>query len=549
MWFQKDDDLFTSLELDVMATRAVLDSISSPDDLMDTNDTTPGGESNSSPTRTLHTCVVCGDESDGLHFGQYTCRACAAFFRRTVSLKLEYTCKHNSSCQIERNARNMCRACRYAKCLESGMLTTAVQHARDGLGKRKDKKMSSSTAHPAPMFADAGELKKYDNLAHISTNGSQLNGMPQSNASSTCSSGSGEMQNGSTSLSNGYAQPTANANSTVAGLASALYGSYSANNSLPYRTISSPPEQTTILQLGQTLAGVPQETVPYVMNNFANMNLQQLTQQARSAFTPVASNEMKLLGRMLEGYHHFKSLRKASYTLIEDGPRFNNKNDIPQSNYGTSKKICKIEASLLMDTVEKFFIPFNSLPQQEKNHIFDNFYCLFSNTERAFRTYKMFPANDDRLLMPDGGYIRLSELSKFYENSTFIRGDPLQVARIFENAMHYIVNVVVHHMRQIEVSEMEIIALSGMFLWREGNPELSPETVHIVQQSRQQVILDLHAYYRSCGLFDADITLKVANLFLLMPKVEAVVRGFRESYSTAEIFNIMDNPCVSKREE
>jgi hypothetical protein len=53
----------------------------------------------------------------------------------------------------------------------------------------------------------------------------------------------------------------------------------------------------------------------------------QLTQAAstRSAFTPV-NNEMKILGRMLEGYHHFISLRKASYTLIEDGPRFNAKN-------------------------------------------------------------------------------------------------------------------------------------------------------------------------------------------------------------------------------
>lgn len=86
--------------------------------------------------------------------------------------------------------------------------------------------------------------------------------------------------------------------------------------------------------------------------------------------------------------------------------------------------------------------------------------------------------------------------------------------------MNYIVNVVVQHMRLIDVTEMEIIALSGMFLWREGNHELSPETIRIVQQSRQQVILDLHSYYRSIGLFDADITLKVANLFLLMPKVE-----------------------------
>lgn len=50
-----------------------------------------------------HMCVVCGDDSDGLHFGQFTCRACAAFFRRTVSLKLQYTCKHEGHCEIERS--------------------------------------------------------------------------------------------------------------------------------------------------------------------------------------------------------------------------------------------------------------------------------------------------------------------------------------------------------------------------------------------------------------------------------------------------------------
>ena len=45
-------------------------------------------------------CVVCDDDSDGLHFGQHTCRACAAFFRRTVSLKLDYMCKHDNNCEI-----------------------------------------------------------------------------------------------------------------------------------------------------------------------------------------------------------------------------------------------------------------------------------------------------------------------------------------------------------------------------------------------------------------------------------------------------------------
>ncbi|KAI6234713.1 Nuclear hormone receptor family member nhr-28 [Aphelenchoides fujianensis] len=440
-------------------------------------DTTAGtdtnGDSNGSPNRTVHSCVVCGDESDGLHFGQYT---------RTVSLKLDYSCKHNNQCQIEKNARNMCRACRYAKCLDKGMLTSAVQHARDGLGKRKDKKASPSVA---ASFGDVPEVKKFESGA--TSNGSQLNGMPQSNASSTCSSNSnGEQANGGIGL---WAKR------------------WPASRKKPF---------------------------PYVMNNFAQMNLQQLTQQARSAFTPVAPPEMKLLGRMLEGYHHFKSLRKASYTLIEDGPRFQQQEcSFPsflersrKANYGTSKKICKIEASLLMDTVEKFFVPFSSLPPQEEGHLLQfrlhsfhsTFIVMFSNTERAFRTYKMFPANDDRLLMPDGGYI-----PTFYENSTFIRGDPLQVARIFENAMHYIVNVVVHHMRQIEVTEMEIIALSGMFLCGE-------------KQSRQQVILDLHAYYRSCGYFDADITLKVANLFLLMPKVEQAFAMMKDDFNLGRSF-------------
>jgi hypothetical protein len=65
----------------------------------------------------------------------------------------------------------------------------------------------------------------------------------------------------------------------------------------------------------------------------------------------------------------------------------------------------------------------------------------------------MFGPSDDRLLMPDGvrvgrngghlthyfhsfniptfqGYVRLSELQKFYENNTLVRGDPSQVAKL-----------------------------------------------------------------------------------------------------------------------
>ena len=56
-----------------------------------------------------------------------------------------------------------------------------------------------------------------------------------------------------------------------------------------------------------------------------------------SAFTPLQMQnempEMKYLSKMLQGYKHFLSLRKASITFVEDIPKFRDKNEIPQSNF------------------------------------------------------------------------------------------------------------------------------------------------------------------------------------------------------------------------
>lgn len=52
-------------------------SLSSPDqELMDTTNGTSTVDSDiiNSESPAQHVCTVCGDDSDGLHFGQYTCR-------------------------------------------------------------------------------------------------------------------------------------------------------------------------------------------------------------------------------------------------------------------------------------------------------------------------------------------------------------------------------------------------------------------------------------------------------------------------------------------
>uniref|UniRef100_A0A914YSW9 Nuclear receptor domain-containing protein n=1 Tax=Panagrolaimus superbus TaxID=310955 RepID=A0A914YSW9_9BILA len=87
-------------------------------------------------------CVVCGEFTDGQHFGQYSCRACAAFFRRTVATSSKYICKFDQNCEISKDIRNYCRFCRYQKCVDVGMIAdgnfsfVAVQIHRDTYGKR-----------------------------------------------------------------------------------------------------------------------------------------------------------------------------------------------------------------------------------------------------------------------------------------------------------------------------------------------------------------------------------------------------------------------------
>lgn len=47
-------------------------------------------------------CLICGHVSHGFHFGILACRACAAFFRRTVVENKIYKCRQKCQCIIRK---------------------------------------------------------------------------------------------------------------------------------------------------------------------------------------------------------------------------------------------------------------------------------------------------------------------------------------------------------------------------------------------------------------------------------------------------------------
>ncbi|CAF0819006.1 unnamed protein product [Adineta steineri] len=76
-------------------------------------------------------CAVCGDFSNGKHYGILSCNGCSGFFKRSIRRKLVYQCQtKRGNCTIDKVHRNQCQACRFKKCLQMGMLKEAVQSER-----------------------------------------------------------------------------------------------------------------------------------------------------------------------------------------------------------------------------------------------------------------------------------------------------------------------------------------------------------------------------------------------------------------------------------
>ncbi|XP_054651029.1 progesterone receptor isoform X1 [Dunckerocampus dactyliophorus] len=80
-------------------------------------------------------CVICGDEASGCHYGVLTCGSCKVFFKRAVEGHHSYLCAGRNDCIVDKIRRKNCPACRLRKCYQAGMMLGGRKLKRFGAFK------------------------------------------------------------------------------------------------------------------------------------------------------------------------------------------------------------------------------------------------------------------------------------------------------------------------------------------------------------------------------------------------------------------------------
>ncbi|XP_017597350.1 PREDICTED: androgen receptor [Corvus brachyrhynchos] len=108
------------------------------------------------------TCLICGDEASGCHYGALTCGSCKVFFKRAAEGKQKYLCASRNDCTIDKFRRKNCPSCRLRKCYEAGMTLGARKLKKLGNLKAQEDMEGASSSSPTEEQAPKLVMTRID---------------------------------------------------------------------------------------------------------------------------------------------------------------------------------------------------------------------------------------------------------------------------------------------------------------------------------------------------------------------------------------------------
>uniref|UniRef100_A0AC35FE23 Uncharacterized protein n=1 Tax=Panagrolaimus sp. PS1159 TaxID=55785 RepID=A0AC35FE23_9BILA len=458
-------------------------------------------------------CAVCGDKGDGQHFGADACRACAAFFRRTIAGKMKYVCRFENNCAINKTLRCMCRSCRLTKCLEVGMNPSAVQASRAPLmppqatpssGRQPSSASTSSTSSTTssivmPIKKEKRQYPERENATVI--------------------------------------QPTQK------------FARYSMESTSDTNSELSPSEYNAKIEGGSTTSIDDEDE--YVPNgNYMNPkeDLQKIIENAVSSYTIVQETlpqNYPVLMTMVIAYQDFVQRRNQFFQrtdeefaqFAEQGTRtFVQKNVFNIYEFAQNNRT-EVEwiAAMLSN-----FPGYCDLPINDKVVLFKHFWIHFVILERTFDTFCVLddPIDINRMVLQNGDVFEINSME--YDCSGICEAsEQISVKSVCHPWIKLAGNTMLNPMKDLRPVDIEMMFAFGFMLWniKDVSNKLSSSSLNMASQMTSILYSELSAYY-SIEMRHDNFVRRIAELMRLIGLTEKIVSHRKEDIMLSSMFNV-----------
>ncbi|TKR81999.1 hypothetical protein L596_015785 [Steinernema carpocapsae] len=212
-------------------------------------------------------------------------------------------------------------------------------------------------------------------------------------------------------------------------------------------------------------------------------------------------------------------------------------------NNDISLAVVRVELSLLVDTLNEWFMPFCTFSEKEKITIFKEFLGYYLTLEPTYQTAQIFPEKGDkRIYINEQRYFNLDLMEDFYKcRNCYV--DPSKAAHylspIYKNILSFIKEPIV----KLQLTKFELVAMYGLALYNcldglDGDG-VSLGAAEAMKGARQAIYRELFLLGKLKGN-DVVAAQRMAEIINLIPPITNICRRFRETFQLVEIFNMFE---------
>uniref|UniRef100_A0A8R1HPA5 Nuclear receptor domain-containing protein n=1 Tax=Caenorhabditis japonica TaxID=281687 RepID=A0A8R1HPA5_CAEJA len=430
-------------------------------------------------------CLVCEHPDGGsAHFGSTSCLACAAFFRRTVSLNIQFQCKKENNCVIFHELRMICRSCRFEKCVKAGMRRECVQK------RRSNKKVPKKHMMREDQIKTEIDDCKFDCAADQTDDNSPLSIEKKSPPG---------LNPNDSPMMNEYKFDSSELPSTSA---AALRHEQTPNCQDESRVINMSGVDLLRFYVDQLKASMDRRRMIFTESGL----LAVIEDRGDMPFDPSEPPPHSL---------------KRQY----ESQRFDN---------------------LLAQDFCKTCPGFDLFEQMEKAIFYracSLSYCLLDIAWITVEAFK-HELENPQVMFTDGSTCTVNDMSYGWDDEEDICAN--EKKKLFFTFIQRFNDALCRPIRTMRLTHVEFAALKALCIWKLGYCEYTP-SMKVIAKEHEEALLDgLNIYYEDLFEDPAETSVRLGNLILLMGTVFEMNQLIMETYKSAELFALFKLDTLSK---